>query len=410
MGNDAEDAHADEGVPGPPGAWSQQLHRSLHERGGNEDGDHHAAVTPPVEFAFASALDRANAGVAMSDLRDARHLLEMADRAAREGDLSSADELLRSAARIQEAALGRLHPDLISTLNNLAIVAERTGRPDDAETFYRRAAAIAAASLPPDHSLVAEARQNLENFCRELGRPITPAAVTTPSSPDAALRPDGFAPEATSDEPSPVPRSPAPTAAQPSPAPRRSSLEWVAIGAVVLVTVAVLVKRSASSREQAAAPTASQATEPAILPPTTPAPIEQAQPPTVVPRREDTPVATRKPSTSAPPSDAISLASVELCRTLSTSGSRWRCEPASDPVGPGRMMLYTRVRSPRDTAVVHRWYREDILQQAVKLTIRANPSEGYRTYSRQAVDVGNWRLEVGSADGNLLHEHRFTVR
>lgn len=347
----------------------------------------------------------------MSELRDAQHLLEMAERAASEGDLASADELLRSAARIQEAALGPLHPDLISTLNNLAIVAERTGRPDDAETFYRRAAAIAVASLPPDHPVVAESRQNLENFCRELGRPIAPAAVTTPSSPDTALGPDAFAPEATSGESSPVPRSPVPTAAQPLPrAPRRSSLEWVAIGAIVLVTVAVVVKRSGSSRDQAAAPTASQATEPAIPPPTTPAPIEQAQPPTVVPRREDTPVATRKPSTSAPSPGAISLASVELCRTLSTSGSRWRCEPASDPVGPGSMVLHTRVRSPRDTTIVHRWYREDILQQAVKLTIGTNVSEGYRTYSRRTVDVGNWRVEVGSAEGNLLHEQRFTVR
>lgn len=347
----------------------------------------------------------------MSELRDAQHLLEMAERAASEGDLSSADELLRSAARIQEAALGPSHPDLISTLNNLAIVAERTARPGDAETFYRRAAAIATASLPPDHPLVAEARQNLENFCRELGRPIAPAAVTTPSSPGAALEPDAIAPEATSGEPSPVSRHPAPTATQAlPPALRRSSLEWVAIGAIVLVTVAALVKRPWSSREEAAAPAASQAAEPAMPPPITPAPIEQTQPPTVVPRREDTPVATRKPSTSAPSSGAISLASVELCRTLSTSGSRWRCEPASDPVGPGPMILHTRVRSSRDTTVVHRWYREDILQQAVKLTIRTNVSEGYRTYSRRTVDVGNWRVEVGSAEGNLLHGQRFTVR
>jgi hypothetical protein len=80
-------------------------------------------------------------------------------------------------------------------------------------------------------------------------------------------------------------------------------------------------------------------------------------------------------------------------------------------VARGPIVLYTRVRSSRDAAVVHRWYREEMLQQAVKLPIRANPSEGYRTYSRQTVDgVGSWRVEVRSADGDLLHEQRFAVR
>jgi hypothetical protein len=44
------------------------------------------------------------------------------------------------------------------------------------------------------------------------------------------------------------------------------------------------------------------------------------------------------------------------------------------------------------------------------LRIQANATEGYRTYSRLTVDNGNWRLEVRSADGNLLHEQRFAVR
>ena len=77
---------------------------------------------------------------------------------------------------------------------------------------------------------------------------------------------------------------------------------------------------------------------------------------------------------------------------LSTSGGSWRCDPAGDSVAQGRLVLYTRVRSPRDAAVVHRWYRGDTLQQSVKLTIHANATEGYRTYSRQTVDgVGDWR-------------------
>ena len=74
------------------------------------------------------------------------------------------------------------------------------------------------------------------------------------------------------------------------------------------------------------------------------------------------------------------------------------------------MIFYTRVRSPRNTSVVHRWYHGSTLRQSVMLRIQANATEGYRTYSRQTVDKGDWRLEVRSADGNLLHEQRFAVR
>jgi hypothetical protein len=58
---------------------------------------------------------------------------------------------------------------------------------------------------------------------------------------------------------------------------------------------------------------------------------------------------------------------------------------------------------------VHRWYRGDTLRQSVRLRIQANATEGYRTYSRQTVDDGDWRVEVNSADGRLLHEERFAV-
>lgn len=74
------------------------------------------------------------------------------------------------------------------------------------------------------------------------------------------------------------------------------------------------------------------------------------------------------------------------------------------------MVLYTRVKSPRDTAVVHRWYHGTTLRQSVKLGIRGNATEGYRTYSRQTVNDGDWRIEVRSVDGTLLHEQRFVVR
>ena len=157
-------------------------------------------------------------------------------------------------------------------------------------------------------------------------------------------------------------------------------------------------------------PAAEPAPAPRAAPPAQPAPIERAPTPSVVPRSGRPGVPAAKPPASPPAAGAITLATAELCRTLSTSGGNWRCDQAADPVPRGPTILYTRVRSARDAVVVHRWYRRDALRQSVKLPIRASATEGYRTYSRQTVDAGDWRVEVSGATGDVLYERRFTVR
>src|SRR3954464_6468067 len=120
----------------------------------------------------------------MSESQSVHDLLAKAESAAGAGDLASAEALLHAIARIQEGELGDTHPDLANTLNNLAIVAERTGRPADAEKYYRRAVAIASASLPVDDPMVAASRQNLEEFCRAQGLPIdVPVSRDLPDTP-----------------------------------------------------------------------------------------------------------------------------------------------------------------------------------------------------------------------------------
>jgi Tetratricopeptide repeat/Protein of unknown function (DUF2914) len=392
---------------------------------------------------------------AMPELQTVPDLLEKAESAAAAGDLSSADELLRAIARIQEHELGSEHPDLANTLNNLAIVAEKTGRPDDAETFYRRAVAIASASLAPDDPMLAASRQNLEDFCRAQGIPIEKRAVIaspaehaareSPPSVPVKIAVDTKAPVAETVDggdraakpPSPV-AAPAPDSrpraaavSQPSPAPPPSpSFLKVAIAIVVLVIAALFVMRPWSSglREPQAAQSVSKGRETPAVEPAAPTPAEpsrsqapeSAQKPSAPPAaepstspapapREDNPRAA-KPSAADAAAAPVALVTAQLCRTLSTSGN-WRCDPAGDTVAAGQLAFYTRVKSPRPTRVVHRWYRGAALRRSVELEISANANEGYRTFSRQTVDAGEqWRVEVRSASGELLHEQRVTVR
>ena len=320
---------------------------------------------------------------AMSGPRNVRNMLAEAERAASTGDLVSAEELLRDAARLQETELGPFHPDLANTLNNLAIVAEKQGRPPDAERFYRRAVEIASASLPPDDPMVTASRRNLEDFCHAHGLPLEKPAFLDPAGAEA----------------SPLPTR---TAAPPSPA--VSSNAWrrvapaIAIGIVALAIAAFLITQS-PRRESTTLPAAEPAPTPAAEParPAAGALAPIARPPSPAP-----------PVDSAPAPVAITLATVQLCRSFSRSD--WRCVPAGDSVAPGMIVLYTRVRSPRDGVIIHRWYQGDALRKSTQLRIGANAAEGYRTYSEQTVDSGDWRVEVRSTDGDLLHEQRFMVR
>jgi hypothetical protein len=231
-----------------------------------------------------------------------------------------------------------------------------------------------------DDPMIADSRKNLEDFCRARGLPLETPAVITPAARNTE-------------------------ASAPAVPPRASrSLAKPAIGvAVVLVTAIFLVKRPWSSRETPApAPIVEAATPPQAAEPARTTPIAPSAPAPIEPAR----LSTVSQSTSA-----ITLATAQLCRTLSTSGGRWGCDPAVDPMSPGPLVLYTRVRSPRDVVVEHRWYRGDALRQSVTLTIRANATEGYRTYSRQTVDGGaDWHVEVRTVDGALLHEERFVVQ
>lgn len=365
----------------------------------------------------------------MSELQNVQRLLQEAERAAMAGQFGSADALLRDVARIQEAELGPLHPELANTVNNLGIVAEKEGRLRDAETCYRRAVAIASASLPPDDPMVASSQKNLADFCRENQLPLELPAVVP--SPPRTERPSSDLPaENTNNEvqtapvvpaevavqkPAPVPvaRSvPDPAAAtgdrRPAPASSMMRPLAIAIGVVVLATAAILVMRARPDHDspspQSSAP-AAQEPAPAVPSPPTEQPPNPS-PPSHEAKSGITPPPAASPARS---SDSIALVTSQLCRTFSIGG-QWRCEPAGQTVTPGAIVLYTRVKSPHDAVVIHQWYRGDTLRKSARLSIRANTTEGYRTFSRQTVKRGeNWRVEVRNTAGDVLYEQRVSV-
>jgi hypothetical protein len=322
---------------------------------------------------------------------EARSIVENAEQAATAGDYASAEDLLREAAALQEQTLGPNHPDLANTLNNLGIVCEMTDNPIDAEHYFRRAHAIATASLAPDHPFVATSSKNLHDFCAARGRPVE----LPPSPPAVAAWLDAPAPGAAPrHEPS---RSATKLGVTPLPPRRFVRLAVGGLSAVGLLIVILTMARPWGS------PVEETTSRPATT--ITPARETPAPRPTAPPAE---PLA-QPPSTPARPTVMPTVATAQLCTALRA----WRCEAADGQVPPGPMFFYTQVKSATATTIEHRWYQGDRLRRTVQLRVEANPGDGYRTYSRNTVSAeraGDWRVELRSADGTVLHEERFTVR
>ena len=400
-----------------------------------------------------------------------RTILEAAERAAAAEDFVSAEQHLRQAATLQERQLGAGHPDLANTLNNLGIASEYVGKPADAEACYRRAYRIAAAALPAEHPLVQTSGQNLRDFCEATGKPFelreeVPPELEPFASEAAVPRPQPkLAPV-----PPPAPAKPAPQFVIPDPPPAASAPPQFVMPDLPLRTAAdrtpEQAKRQATSAKRTAypvSPSSNRPTAPIVIgvvlalalaawwfefresPRPAPAassdeapapsrdavtPREEPAPPPAAAQATPPPIAEATPKPAAPPAAPpvsepkspprrtesvatgdLSVVDAKLCRSLSTSS--WTCTPATSPAAPGVFFFYTRIRSPRDATVQHRWSVDGRLVRSVNLRIAANPSAGYRTYTRNTVAAnrrGNWTIELRDAKGALLHEERLTVR
>ena len=348
----------------------------------------------------------------MPEPREARSIVEQAEQAAAAGNYASAEDLLREAAALQEQTLGAQHPDLANTLNNLGIVCEITDNPIDAEHYFRRAHAIASATLAPDHPFVATSRKNLHDFCAARGRPVE----LPPSPPAVAAWLEAPAPAVPRREPS----ASATGEDAPPPAGKKSlrPLALGALGGVALLIVILTMARpwDGPAPELKGRPEgrplpaegrpipAPQPTPPAAAPIAQPGPTATAAQPT---RGETEAAGGARPATTERSTAMPTVVAAQLCTAL----ANWRCETADSEVAAGPMFFFTQVKSDTATTIDHRWYQGDRLRRAVPLRIQANPGAGYRTYSRTTVNgAGDWRVELRSADGTVLHEERFTVR
>ena len=352
-------------------------------------------------------------GYWMPQPHESRSLIESAEQAATIGDYASAEKLLREAAALQERTLGPRHPDLANTLNNLGIVCEMANNPIDAEHYFRRAYAIATAALSPDHPFVDTSRKNLHDFCAARGRPVE----LPPSPPEVAAWLETPAPRATAPRES---SPPAKTQDDVTPIPGKRSVRRFALGALsgvaLLIVILMTAGRWGSGAEETTSPPAA-AIGPAretAAPRPTPPPVEPiARPqPTAKPAQPSRSDADAVSAMTTPPTRPVARPTVVTAQ-LCTALSEWRCETADSHVPPGLMFFYTQLRSAPASTVEHRWYWGDRLRQTVELRIESNTGAGYRTYSRHTISsdrVGDWRVELRSADGALLHEERFTVR
>jgi Protein of unknown function (DUF2914)/Tetratricopeptide repeat len=346
----------------------------------------------------------------MWDAQEPRSIIHAAEKAAEAGNHASAEHLLRDAARLQEASLGPRHPDLANTLNNLGIVCEITGKPDDAEQYFRRAVSIARTSLAPDHPFVTTSQTNLREFCEARGKKIElPAPAPAPAPAPEVSKPAPHVTAVIDSEPE-----------NPERTSRKLFTRLVLAGlgpiAMLMVVLAAGLPRLGSP-EQAAPSTAIELDSPReVVPAPVPAPVdaipateETTPPPTATTSSEDADGAS--PSEITPVSTPVHpvVLRASLCGDLDD----WSCDPADRPVPPGPLFFYTQIKSTSGTTVQHRWYQDDRLRQTVKLRVQANQAGGYRTFSRNLMtsdSTGDWRVELRSEDGALLHEERFTVR
>ncbi|MEM8556254.1 MAG: CHAT domain-containing protein [Bacteroidota bacterium] len=113
----------------------------------------------------------------------------------RRGDYGDAEVVARSAVAAQQDVLSDTHPDLATSLNNLATIVEAGGDYAAARGYHERALAIREAVLPSGDPLVAQSQSNLAAVLYRIGdyaeaRRLFEAALAAREATLGAAHPD----------------------------------------------------------------------------------------------------------------------------------------------------------------------------------------------------------------------------
>src|SRR5262245_6554895 len=283
-------------------------------------------------------------------------VLAAAEEAAETGDLETAERLLREALALQEAKLGLKHSDLAETLNNLAVVCERQEKYADAEQNYRRAHAIAIASLKPGDPAVATSLKNLVEFCVSRGIPIWMPPAAGANGETAAAQPMASVPEAMWPQAQVSPEVPAEAAAVVGGLPTRL-IAIVALSAAAVLALWLFAWRGPGDATEgstestpAAVPdraSAPSATSPAPAPPRVASPkVQPSRPaPAATRRTESARAEAPRPRNGAAASTAnVTVLAASMCSAFQNRGAPdWQCTPARGSAQAGTFTFYTRV-------------------------------------------------------------------
>ena len=64
---------------------------------------------------------------------------------------------------------------------------------------------------------------------------------------------------------------------------------------------------------------------------------------------------------------------------------------------------------PEKTVIYHNWYRRNVLNTKIKLSLRQPRWRTYSSIQLRETDKGPWRVEITDADGRILGLLRFSI-
>ena len=130
------------------------------------------AVLLPHVLAATGHADKTSRQADPAMLQDAVWLLHRAGTYLQvQARLTDAKALLQRALAIDEAAYGPDHPAVARDLDNLAMILQELGQPEQARPLQERALAINEVAYSPNHPAVAVRLNNLAMILRDLGQP-----------------------------------------------------------------------------------------------------------------------------------------------------------------------------------------------------------------------------------------------